>query len=230
MSILDTLREQQRITAFSFRDQVFIADAKGVLFWPSQSTLVVSDLHLEKGTFYHRFAYPLPGYDSAQTLNSLGELITLYRPHRVICLGDSFHDRQGANRLADDLAERLISWAQEIEWIWILGNHDPDVPEWLGGQAIASWSSGGIEFCHEPSPNADAQVFGHFHPKHRLQLAHRRVTDKCFIYTSDKVLMPSFGAYTGGLDSQDDVIKGLWQGDDVPHTLLCHQQKIWRIK
>ena len=49
-----------------------IADLSGALFWEEQSLLVVSDLHLEKGSSFATRGVLLPPWDTAATLGRLG--------------------------------------------------------------------------------------------------------------------------------------------------------------
>src|SRR5688500_3971185 len=110
-------------------------DLEGALYWPEERLLVAADLHLEKGSSYAGSAGRLlPPYDSAQTVERLGRLIETYRPLTTVALGDSFHDRAGANRLDGAVAERLRALTDRTDWIWIHGNHDPRPPQHLGGR------------------------------------------------------------------------------------------------
>ena len=86
-----------------------IADPAGALYWPEQQLLVVADLHLEKGSSFARRGLLLPPYDSAVTLHNLGRLLARYAPQRVIALGDSFHDRDGGNRMGSHDRDTLAS-------------------------------------------------------------------------------------------------------------------------
>ena len=70
-----------------------VADLSGALFWEEQSLLVVSDLHLEKGSSFAARGVLLPPYDTVATLGRLAAVIARHDPRMVIALGDSFHDR-----------------------------------------------------------------------------------------------------------------------------------------
>ena len=70
-----------------------IADLSGALFWEDAGLLVVSDLHLEKGSSFAARGVLLPPYDTVATLGRLAAVIARHDPRTVIALGDSFHDR-----------------------------------------------------------------------------------------------------------------------------------------
>src|SRR5579883_1868629 len=84
-----------------------VLDKSGALFWPRTLSLVVADLHLEKGSSYARGGQFLPPYDSRATLLRLAEAMARRAPGRVIALGDSFHDPFAAERLAAEEREML---------------------------------------------------------------------------------------------------------------------------
>lgn len=187
-------------------------DPAGLLAWPAQRLLVVADLHLEKGSaFAARGAGLLPPYDTRETLARLQLAIRRWRPARLIALGDSFHDRDGATRLgAEDLA-LLRRMLQGIETLWVLGNHDPVAPAALPGSAAAEWREGAVLFRHQAQPGAVAgfEVSGHFHPKATMPTRCGGVTRPCFVTDGRRLILPAFGAYTGGLPVADPAIAGL---------------------
>ena len=188
-----------------------LADPAGALFWPEQDLLVVADLHLEKGSAYARGGQFLPPYDTRATLERLARLLRRYRPKRVACLGDSFHDGDAARRIDRVDAERLAGLASEHDWIWIAGNHDPAPPAELGGRVVEALSIGSIALRHQPGAAFLAgEVCGHFHPKAAVATRGRRVAAACFVTDGARLVMPAFGAYAGGLDALDPAIAGLF--------------------
>ena len=112
---------------------MFLADLSGALFWEEQSLLVVSDLHLEKGSSFAARGVLLPPYDTVATLSRLAAVIARHDPRMVIALGDSFHDRDAHERLSAPDREALAAMQARRDWIWISGNHDPALPSDLGG-------------------------------------------------------------------------------------------------
>lgn len=193
------------------------ADLSGALFWPNRQTLAVADLHLEKGSAFAERGLLLPPYDTAATLRALAEAIAQHRPTRVICLGDSFHDHRAADRLAPADAERLRRLTAAHDWIWVCGNHDPAPPQDWGGRLEAEMTLGALTFRHQAEARRPAgEVSGHYHPKASMRLRVRRVTGRCFVTDGRRLILPAFGAYTGGLDVLDPAVTGLFpRGFDV---------------
>jgi DNA ligase-associated metallophosphoesterase len=179
-----------------------MADLSGALFWQEERLLIVSDLHLEKGSSFARRGVLLPPYDTAATLNCLGAVIARHDPRRVIALGDSFHDRDAHGRLSTNDRNTLAAFQTHRDWIWIVGNHDPELPRDLGGAVASEVAIGPIVFRHEPT-GAVGEIAGHLHPKARVNTRGRSVERRCFASDGMRAVMPSFGAYTGGLSIRD---------------------------
>ena len=188
-------------------------DRSGALYWPDQETLVVADLHLEKGSAYAAGGQLLPPYDTAATLRALGQAIAHYRPRRVICLGDSFHDAEAGARVAPSDAATIQGLTASADWVWITGNHDPAPPEDWGGMSLPEVTLAALVFRHEarPDPSAGAgEVSGHFHPKAAVRVRNRRLSTRCFVTDGRRLILPAFGAYTGGLNVLDPAISDLF--------------------
>lgn len=220
-------------------DEPAMLDASGALYLPDRATLVFADLHFEKGSSYAEKGALLPPYDSATTLNRMDAVIACYAPQRVICLGDSFHDRRGADRMPGSVGGRLRRMADQRAWLWVLGNHDPDIPPGAGGETCDEVRLGRLRFLHETGPTpigttptgptptgptptgptptglspTGIDVCGHFHPKARIRAGPRRITRPCFIGDGRRMILPSFGAYTGGLDICSPAIAQLFPSD-----------------
>ena len=193
------------------------ADLTGAVFWPNQRTLAVADLHLEKGSAFAERGQLLPPYDTAAALRALADAIALYRPARVICLGDSFHDERAAERLAAADAERLQALTAAHDWIWIRGNHDPAPPRDWGGRVDTEVTLGALTFRHQAESGRPAgEISGHYHPKASVRVRVRRITGRCFVSDGRRLVLPAFGAYTGGLDVLDPAVASLFpRGFDV---------------
>jgi DNA ligase-associated metallophosphoesterase len=176
-----------------------VADPEGALYWPGEGVLAVSDLHLEKGSSYAARGQLLPPYDTAATLMRLAKLITRYSPRCVIALGDSFHDGRGPSRLGDDDRAGLLSLQTGRDWIWITGNHDPDPATGIGGSFGGTLQIGPLSFRHEPTGGV-GEVAGHLHPVARITLRGQTIGRRCFASDRERVVMPAFGAFTGGLN------------------------------
>lgn len=200
-----------------------IADLSGALFWAEERLLVVSDLHLEKGSSFATRRVLLPPYDTAATLAKLCAVIARHDPLRVISLGDSFHDRDAHQRL--DMANRatLTKLQTGRDWIWIAGNHDPALPREIGGTVAKEVRMGPLTFRHEPT-GAHGEIAGHLHPKARVSQRGRSVERRCFASDGLRAVMPSFGAYTGGLSIRDEAFKAIFQTSAFMAHLLGDRQ------
>ena len=179
-----------------------VADPEGALYWPDQGLLAVADLHLEKGSSFAARGVLLPPYDTAATLARLARLITHYAPRCVVALGDSFHDGGGPERLADVDRDALTIMQRGREWIWITGNHDPEPATGIGGIFIETMISGALTFRHLPT-GSSGEISGHLHPVARVAHRGRAVSRRCFAADATRMIMPAFGAFTGGLNIRD---------------------------
>src|SRR5438132_751440 len=180
----------------------FHADLSGALLWKEQGLLVVSDLHLEKGSSFAARGVLLPPYDTVATLSRLAAVIARYDPRMVIALGDSFHDRNAHERLSVLDRETLTAMQARRDWIWISGNHDPALPSDLGGVVASEVAIGPIAFRHEPT-GAMGEIAGHLHPKARVVTRGRSMERRCFACAGERAVMTAFGAYTGGLGMRE---------------------------
>jgi uncharacterized protein len=179
-----------------------VADPDGALYWPEQGLLAVADLHLEKGSSFAARGVLLPPYDTAATLARLARLVAHYAPRCIIALGDSFHDGGGPARLADEDREALRIMQRGREWTWITGNHDPEPATGIGGTFAGSLALGALTFRHLPSGVA-GEISGHLHPVARISHRGRAVSRRCFAADKTRMVMPAFGAFTGGLNVRD---------------------------
>jgi uncharacterized protein len=189
-------------------------DPGGALHVPELGLLVVSDLHLEKGSSYARRGTFLPPYDTFATLDRLGSVIARYEPRTVVCLGDSFHDPFGAERLPEPMRLKIGTLASGRDWFWVAGNHDPLPPAGLPGEAVTELAVGALSFRHEPSPGArPGEIAGHLHPGARIVRRGRSVRRACFASDGLRLVMPAFGAFTGSLNVLDRAYAGLFLWD-----------------
>jgi uncharacterized protein len=190
-----------------------LAEPSGALWWQDEGTLIVADLHLEKGSSFAADGTPLPPYDTIATLERIAASI---RPdlRRVLCLGDSFHDSRGPERLNPADRARLKALAEACDWIWLEGNHDPDLRDGLGGRIVkGALAIGPLVFRHVAAAGpAHGEVSGHYHPKAGVTLRGRRFSGPCFLYDARRLVMPAFGAYAGGLDCAAPELRALFSG------------------
>ena len=186
----------------SFSGEAFFATPAGGLFWPARQALLVADLHLEKASWFAGGGQFLPPYDSHATLSALAREVESTGARRLLCLGDSFHDRFGCDRLPPDARALLLALTSALDWTWILGNHDPGFADHCGGRLVEEVEIGGIVLRHEAKrDDPRPEISGHYHPKLRLEIRGRRVSRRCFVASPAKLILPAFGALTGGLDA-----------------------------
>ncbi len=197
------------VLPFAFRSETLHALPSGALYWPARGVLCVADLHLGKSDrMARRGGALLPPYDTLETLDRLAQDIAARHPATVICLGDSFDDLAAADGLAEPLKDRLIRLMAGRRWIWVLGNHDPG-PVDLGGTHLAEYHEGPLVFRHIAEPDAMAEVSGHYHPKARISASGRSLSRRCFLRDDRRLILPAYGAYTGGLFSDGPELSGL---------------------
>jgi DNA ligase-associated metallophosphoesterase len=196
---------------FSFAGETFVASPEGALHWPAKNALLVADLHLEKASWFARLGQFLPPYDSVATLAALNEVVRATGVTRLYCLGDSFHDRFGCDRLPEQARALLLDMTSRLDWTWILGNHDPGFADHCGGTLVDEIEVSGIVLRHEAHPaDPRPEMSGHFHPKYRVQVRGRRVSRRCFVASASKLILPAFGSLTGGLDaSHPEIVKSV---------------------
>jgi DNA ligase-associated metallophosphoesterase len=193
----------------------FVPLAAGALYWEAESTLLVADLHLEKGTAFAALGMLLPPYDTRSTLQRLSKVIQALDPSRVVALGDSFHRSHLADSLAEEDLACLTGLQQGREWYWICGNHDPHLPASVNGTVCATLSIRGITLRHEPSSNGAREITGHLHPVARISRRGAVLRRRCFATDGHRLVMPAFGAYAGGLNVLDEAFDELF----VKHRL-----------
>jgi DNA ligase-associated metallophosphoesterase len=188
---------------FSFAGETLWATPDGALFWPAQNAMLVADLHLEKASWFARLGQFLPPYDSHATLTALAAAVARTGTTRLYCLGDSFHDRFGCDRLPDSARDLLTELTDKLDWTWIVGNHDPGFADHCGGRIEDEVELGGIVLRHEAvRGDSRPEISGHYHPKLRVHLRGRLVSRRCFVVSPTKLILPAFGALTGGLDAR----------------------------
>lgn len=190
--------------AFSLSGAELVARPSGALWWPARRTLAVADLHLGKSQrMARRGGALLPPYETAETLARLDAEIIACMPSRVVCLGDSFDDPRAEGEIGEAGRLWLLRLMAGREWLWIAGNHDPE-PLSVPGTGLAEWRSGGLVFRHI-AQGGGAEISGHHHPKWSATGRMR----PCFLLTGQGVILPAFGAYTGGLRADDPALAAL---------------------
>jgi len=201
---------------------------QGALFWPSRRALLVADLHLEKASWFARLGQMLPPYDSIATLSDLSAIAASAGAGEIWCLGDSFHDSAGCDRLPAAARALLTDLTSRTRWTWIVGNHDPGIADHCGGAIMEEAEVDGLILRHEADPaETRPELSGHFHPKLRITHRGRQVSRRCFVATETKLILPAFGSLTGGLDAHHpEIVRAVGTG---AQALVPVQDKLLRF-
>lgn len=201
----------------SFGGQMLTPLVEGALHWPARHALLVADLHLEKASWFARSGQMLPPYDSLATLSDLTALVRRLAVREVWCLGDSFHDTQGCDRLPTAAQDMLRALTADTRWTWITGNHDPHGVDRCGGDVVDEALVDGLMLRHaaqaaEPRP----ELSGHYHPKLRIRVRGKLISRRCFVATGAKLILPAFGSLTGGLDAtHPEIVRAVGKSADA---------------
>ncbi|WP_026091375.1 ligase-associated DNA damage response endonuclease PdeM [Blastomonas sp. AAP53] len=208
----------------SFAGQDFVIVDRASLYWPREGALFVADLHFEKASWYARSGQMLPPYDSAATLDRLERAVAACGATSLWCLGDNFHDSDGASRLDPALVARLESLCARVAVHWITGNHDSALEQGFGGRVVEECALGGLALRHLAESQASVpELSGHFHPRLRVRLRGRSVSRPCFVRCQDRLILPAFGSLTGGMDADDPaILEVMGQG---PQAIVATESK-----
>lgn len=206
------------------------------LYWPRERALLVADLHLEKGSWFAKQGQMLPPYDSRETLERIADAVKATDARRVITLGDNFHDNEGTERLEPHAAGMLESLTRALDWVWITGNHDDDMPSRFarafGATRANELEVNGIVLRHEARPGETRpELSGHYHPKMRVTVRNRHIARPCGVIGRsvggpDRMILPAFGAYTGGMDAGSREILGALQPAESIDAVLPAKGKL----
>ncbi|MEM7214944.1 MAG: ligase-associated DNA damage response endonuclease PdeM [Pseudomonadota bacterium] len=219
-------QDDRHFAEIVFRDQQLCIDPRGCLYWPQERLLVVSDLHLEKGSsFAMRRNQFLPPYDTQATLELLALCIDDWRPETVLSLGDSFHDLNASLRLPQSYRLALQQLMAGREWLWVCGNHDPQPPKDLGGTFCSEIFIGALNFIHEPGVDfRHGEIAGHLHPSAKIRRRGKTVRRRCVAGDQNRLIMPAFGTFTGGLNIKDEAYKGLFDKTHLRAWMLSNSE------
>lgn len=234
MSVLALSPERARISdaatqPISICGKQFIADLSGALYWPGERALLVADLHLEKASAHAERGTLLPPYDTRETLERLAAAIDQYNPDVVIALGDSLHDRGAAKRIAAGDLAALRILQEDRRWIWVTGNHDPEIGRQLGGEVVDALTVAGLRLVHLPTGGrATHEIAGHLHPAARLSLYGHTLRRPCFISNRLRLVLPAFGTFTGGLNVLDPAFLPLF-GNDGFGVWMLGQEGVYPV-
>ncbi len=226
----------ERLDAGDFDEQAisvcgksFVADSSGALYWPAEDALIVADLHFEKASSYAARGVMLPPYDTHETLVRLADVIDRFEARTVICLGDSFHDSEGIERMSDEDRGTLAILQEDREWIWVTGNHDGGLSEAAGGYVIDEITVEGLTLRHEPrAAKITHEIAGHLHPAAKVSLHGHSLRRPCFAGNGLRLVLPAFGAFTGGLNVLDAAFEPVF-GDGGLSVWLLGQEGLYPV-
>lgn len=222
------LRADPPPACFAFGGQDFTIVDRTALLWPAQSALLVADLHLEKGSWFAERGQMLPPYDSLATLDRLIALVAQTQVRTLWALGDNFHDSAGPERMAPQVCARLDALLARVDLRWITGNHDGALPDGLGGTIMPEARCEGLFLRHRAEPGEQAcELSGHWHPKLNIAARGKRITRPCFVMSATRLILPAFGAYTGGMAADDPAILALTGASSA--ALLAGPQGLLRF-
>jgi DNA ligase-associated metallophosphoesterase len=197
---------------FSFADEEMRLVGGRALFWPREQALLVADLHLEKASFFAAHGQLLPPYDSRETLERLALAVRETGARRVFALGDNFHDGKGTARLEPHAAGMLAALTRALDWVWVTGNHDAGGAGYAGGSQVEEIAAGGLVLRHKAAPGEGRpELSGHFHPRLKLTARGRRIARPCAVMSERRLILPAFGALTGGMDAAAPAILAAMQ-------------------
>jgi hypothetical protein len=208
----------------------FVPDLSGALYAPEFRTLLIADLHLEKGSSLARRGVHLPPYDTRHSLLQLEKAIDEAKPERLIFLGDTFHDGKAHERLSRDDAALIQRMASRLQIIWITGNHDPKPAAGVPGLTAQEVALGPIALRHEPRilGEGELEIAGHLHPAATVVHRGQRIRCKCFIGDERRLVMPAFGSYTGALSISAEPFGQLF-APDAYHVWMLSGRSVHRF-
>jgi hypothetical protein len=207
-----------------------VPDLSGALYVPDFKTLLIADLHLEKASNMAKRGVHLPPYDTRASLTQLEAVISHSRPEQLIFLGDSFHDDEARERIAELDLTSLRALSMGVATIWITGNHDPHPPTDIGGRIVDEVVLGGVTLRHEPKllKPEEFEIAGHLHPGAAVSQRGRHIHCKCFIADGSRLVMPAFGSFTGALSISAAPFKKLFAAKDF-HVWMLGDRAIYKF-
>lgn len=203
--------------AIEVAGETFLASSSGALLHARTQTLIVADLHFEKGSSFARHGALLPPYDTRATLKRLRALCVHCRPQAVVSLGDAFHDGEAETRMGEEDSPLLAELVRGRRWIWVLGNHDPAPPVRFDGEVVTEFALGRTVLRHEPTGER-GEIAGHLHPCARVKGDLRTLRRRCFATDGGRLVLPAFGAYAGGLNLLDEAFEP-WSAPPTAYVL-----------
>ncbi|ANU07317.1 ligase-associated DNA damage response endonuclease PdeM [Paraurantiacibacter namhicola] len=223
-----------------FCGEEFVLTRSNAVYWPRERALLVADLHLEKASFFARHGQFVPPYDSRETLERVANAIRETGARRVYTLGDNFHDSSGSTRLEPHAAGMLAALTRAVDWVWITGNHDPHMEAANGGELAEEVEVNGMILRHRAQKGETRpELSGHYHPRVQLTIHRRHIRRPCAVVshgenqTCGRMILPAFGALTGGMNAGDPaILKALQPADEIDAVVPTKERlarfPLWR--
>ncbi len=211
-----------------FANQNFSIFPNGELYWQNKKTLIISDLHFEKGSFFSETRQFIPPFDTIETLRQLSKFIDDYPVEMIIFLGDLVHDKFAFQRMTREAKKIFFEILKNINCTLTIGNHDDtSFLKDIGLNLTENIVIDDICFSHHPTIDKKFSVFGHYHPKVKLKINSRGIWTSCFIANKEKLLMPSYGYFTGGLSIKSLEIQKLFEPEYEVYPLT--KEKVYKL-
>lgn len=177
--------------------------AQKALYWPRRRMLVVADIHFGKAASFRAMGVPVPRGTTSQNLAALDDLMALHDIEHIMFLGDFLHARAAH---ASATVAAMLAWRQRhpaLALTLVRGNHDRhagDPAAALGIEMVDEpYSMAPFAFCHHPDIATPGYALaGHIHPTYLLATRFDALRLPCFVVGTQRMILPSFGAFTGG--------------------------------
>ncbi|MCE2522993.1 MAG: ligase-associated DNA damage response endonuclease PdeM [Rhodobacteraceae bacterium] len=199
----------KRHVEFQFCNLAVRALASGALQFPELNVIAVADLHLGKSQrIARRGGSLLPPYETTDALARLQDDLNATNPATVICLGDSFDDDPAAAQVSQFHGKQIETLQRGCRWIWVCGNHDAN-PQVAAGEIVPEVKIACLIFRHIATEGCTGEISGHYHPKISLSAKGRRISRACFLVDRNRIILPAYGTYTGGMDCREQPLSSL---------------------
>ena len=168
------------------------------IYWPAQSSLILSDVHWGKGGHFRKHGYAVPSGTQDADAARLSGLIQQHKPQRLIIAGDLFHSRH--NKEVDDFG-RWRTAHHELHIDFIVGNHDILSESFYAAQELTVHRDGLLlepfYISHDAVQNPTRfTIHGHIHPGVRIS-GIKPVSLPAFCFNKTCGVLPAFGGFTG---------------------------------
>ena len=158
----------------------------------------------------------------------LASALALARAGAVVTLHDPDLGRTNASAVA---AGMLAPLTRATDWVWITGNHDAPFAEGeadnlAGGTLAEELEIAGMILRHQARPGETRPEFsGHYHPRLQITVRQRHIRRPCAVVSRDasgsgRMILPAFGALTGGMNAADPAIIKALQPANTIHAML----------